>query len=81
MENSFSPKIQIRFAKKKIIYIFSSTNIFMVEMKNSLVRDLPGIYLHSGRLGIWFLHTTDTLKGQIELNLIPEERALLPGGG
>ena len=33
------------------------------------------------RLGIWFLHTTDTLKGQIELNLIPGERALLPGAG
>ena len=53
----------------------------MVEMKNSLVRDLPGIYLQSGRLGIWFLHTTDTLKGQIELNLIPGEKAHLPGAG
>ena len=53
----------------------------MVEMKNSLVRDLPGIYLQSGRLGIWFLHTTDTLEGQIELNLIPGEKAHLPGAG
>ena len=72
----------MKFVKyKKIIYKFSSKNIFMVEMKNSLVRDLPGIYLQSGRLGIWFLHTTDTLKGQIELNLIPGEKAHLPGAG
>jgi hypothetical protein len=53
----------------------------MVETKNSFLRDLPGIFLHPARLGIWFLHTTDILKGQIELNLIPGERALLPGAG
>jgi hypothetical protein len=53
----------------------------MVEMKISFVRDLSGIFLQSARLGIWFLHTTDTLKGQIELNLIPGERAHLPGAG
>jgi hypothetical protein len=28
---------------KKIIYIFSSKNIYMVETKNSFVRVLPGI--------------------------------------
>ena len=53
----------------------------MVETKNRSLRHLPGIFLHPARLGIWFLHTTDTLKGQTELNLIPEERALLPGAG
>jgi hypothetical protein len=53
----------------------------MIETKNSFLRDLSGIFLHPARLGIWFLHTTDTLKGQIELNLIPGERALLPGAG
>ena len=53
----------------------------MVEMKNSLVRDLPDILSAFSKSWIWFLHTTDTLKGQIELNLIPKERALLPGGG
>ncbi len=52
----------------------------MVETKNSFVRVLPSNQ-QSARLGIWFLHTTDNLKGQIELNLIPEERALLPGAG
>jgi hypothetical protein len=44
VETSFFSKIQIRFAKqKKIFYIFSSKNKLMVVMKNSLVRDLPGI--------------------------------------
>jgi hypothetical protein len=53
----------------------------MVEMKNSFVRDLSGIFSALSKTRIWFLHTTDTLKGQIELNLIPGEKAYLPGGG
>ena len=53
----------------------------MVEMKNSFVWDISSIFSALARLGIWFLHTTDTLKGQIELNLIPGEKAHLPGAG
>jgi hypothetical protein len=50
-------------------------------MKNSFVWDISSIFSALARLGIWFLHTTDTLKGQIELNLIPGEKAHLPGAG
>jgi hypothetical protein len=72
----------MKFVKyKKIIYKFSSKNIFMVEMKNSFVWDISSIFSAFARVGIWFLHTTDTLKGQIELNLIPGEKAHLPGAG
>jgi hypothetical protein len=53
----------------------------MVEMKNSLVRDLPGILSAFSKTRNLVLHTTDTLKGQIELNFTPGERALLSGGG
>ena len=72
----------MKFVKyKKIIYKFSSKNILMVEMKNSFVWDISSIFSALARVGIWFLHTTDTLKGQIELNLIPWEKAHLPGAG
>jgi hypothetical protein len=50
-------------------------------MKKSLDRGLPGILSPFTRLVIWFLHTTDTLKGPIELNFILGERAHLPGAG
>ncbi len=53
----------------------------MVEIINSFVWDISSIFSALGRLWIWFLHTTGTLKGQIELNLIPGEKANLSGSG
>ena len=64
-----------------MFYIFSSKNILIVETKNCFVRDLPGILSAFSKTRNLVLHTTDTLKGQIELNLIPWEKAHLPGGG
>jgi hypothetical protein len=44
VENSFFLQNSNEYCeKKKITYIFSSKNIYMVETKNSFVRVLPGI--------------------------------------